>query len=175
MTPSHAGNAEGITQNLAGFFCEHVLSVDIQPNFEGIDVGEDSPYREAEELAADAWNAHRTWFLAGGASQSNRVAIMAVAGRNQGKHIIAQRSAHSSAIGAIVQAQLLPRFMPPSVDEERGINNGVTPQQVRDAVLDARNEGEPPAAVYVISPSYFGAVADVAGLSAVTRELGVPR
>jgi arginine/lysine/ornithine decarboxylase len=33
---------------------------------------------------------------------------------------------------------------------------------------------EPPVAVYIISPSYFGAVADVAGIAEVCHEAGVP-
>jgi lysine decarboxylase len=54
------------------------------------------------------------------------------------------------------------------VDVERGINHGLTPQQL-DAALEATR-----GPVYLVSPSYFGAVADIPALAAVAHSHGVP-
>lgn len=174
MVPAHLGNSEGLSADLVRFVGEDAVALDIPTHIEGIDVGKDSPFNVAERLAADAWHAERTWFISGGASQSNRTAMLALASRRKGDVLIMQRSAHSSAIDGIIQANLRPEFVQPSVDIGRGIHHGVTPEQVRSSILEARERGERVAGVYVISPSYFGAVADIAGIAEQTRELQVP-
>ena len=40
---------------------------------------EPTPFRAAQELAAEAWGAQRTWFLINGASQGNHVALLTLA------------------------------------------------------------------------------------------------
>ena len=48
------------------------LRNDIPSITEGVDIGpEPTPFQQAQELAAEAWGARRTWFLINGASQGN--------------------------------------------------------------------------------------------------------
>ena len=51
---------------------------DIPAGIEGIDVGQDSPFQQAQRLAAEAWGARRSWFLINGASQGNHAACLAL-------------------------------------------------------------------------------------------------
>lgn len=166
-TPGHGGTEEGISADQAEFFGERTLSLDIPPLFDGIDLGVDTPKDEALRLAAEAWGARRTWFLTNGSSQGNRMAALAVG--TVGTGVVTQRSAHSSFIDGIVLAGLNPCFVYPNVDEVNGIAHGVTPDSLRQAI---RNHPEPVAAVYLVTPSYFGAVADVESLAEVAHSAG---
>lgn len=174
MVPGHGATPDGLSADLARFCGEHALAMDIPPLIDGIDVGPDSPFEEATRLAAEAWGARRTWFLANGASQANRMATLAVAGLHTGDTVIAQRSAHSSFTDGVILGDLLPRFVTPSIDGARGINHGVDPHALDEALTRAARDGAAVSAVYVISPSYFGAVADVAALAEVAHRHGAP-
>lgn len=190
MVPSHAGTPEGLSSELADFVGERAVSMDIPQLISGIDVGPESPFAAAERLAADAWGARRSWFLANGSSQGNRLAVLAVAGLDvstpgastpaatpgaaSAPELIAQRSAHSSLSDGLILSGLAPRFVTPSIDHARGINHGLSPAALDEAFAQARLAGRRVCAAQIVSPSYFGAVADVAGLAEVAHRHGVP-
>ncbi|WP_374008347.1 aminotransferase class I/II-fold pyridoxal phosphate-dependent enzyme [Leifsonia sp. LS-T14] len=172
MVPGHGGDELGLSARLAGFLGPRPLELDVPMLVEGIDLGDDSPLSLALELAADAWGARRTWFLTGGASQANRIAALAV--RGLGENILSQRSAHSSFSDGVLSAGLAPSFVMPSLDTIHGVAHGVSPASLREALTAAASAGHPADAVYVVSPSYFGSVADVAGLAQVAHAHGAP-
>lgn len=174
MVPGHAGTPTGLSAALAEFAGDTALAMDIPQLVDGIDVGPESPFVAAERLAADAWGARRTWFLASGSSQGNRVAVIAAAGLGTGDAVVAQRSAHSSLTDGLILSGLAPRFITPSIDHRLGINHGLTPATLDADLERAAATGHRICAAYVISPSYFGAVADVPGLAAVAHAHGVP-
>lgn len=147
------------------------LRWDIPPLVDGIDTEPDggaTALDAARALAADAWGARRTWFLTNGASQGNLTTCVAL--RHRGDHVVVMRTMHSSVTDGMALAGLTPITMMPSVDEVRAMAHGVTPGQ-----LDAALEAHPQAvAAWVVSPSYFGAVSDIAGLAQVAHSHGVP-
>ncbi len=167
--PGHSADSTAAPL-LADFFGDDVLRYDVEPLLDGIDKGSDNPLEQAREAAARAWGARRTWFLTNGASEANRMTALALAAFGTPDEIVvAQRSAHSSFFDGIILGGLDPRFVTPTIDEHHGINHGVTPAAMREAL-----EGVDAKAAYIISPSYFGAVADVEGIAAVCHEAGVP-
>jgi arginine/lysine/ornithine decarboxylase len=172
MVPGHGGDDLGLSARLADFIGTRALQLDVPMLVDGIDLGADSPLAQSLELAADAWGARRTWFLTGGASQANRIAALAV--RGIGTNVLSQRSAHSSFSDGILSAGLAPSFVLPSIDARNGIAHGVSPGALDAALAAAERDGRPAAAVYVVSPSYFGSVSDVAGLARVAHSHGAP-
>ncbi|MBK0418948.1 amino acid decarboxylase [Leucobacter sp. CSA1] len=172
MVPGHGGTDRGISGPLADFIGERALHLDIPMLMDGIDLGPESPLSDSLRLAAEAWGARRTWFLTNGASQANRTA--AIAARGLGEHIVSQRSAHSSFSDGVLLAGLTPSFVLPTVDEHHGMAHGVSPAALDEALTRAEREGRPASAVYIISPSYFGSVSDVRGLSEVAHAHGAP-
>ena len=174
MVPAHGATATGLSEGLAEFAGERAVMMDIPQLIDGIDVGAGSPFLQAEALAADAWSARRTWFLANGSSQGNRMAVMAVAGLEHGQVLVAQRSAHSSLTDGLIFAGLPAAFAQPRVDVERGINHGLTPNMLAGELSALARAGTPAKAAYIISPSYFGAISDIRGLAAVAHGFGVP-
>jgi arginine decarboxylase len=166
--PGHKGGP-GADPGMVEAFGERALSMDIPALTYGIDLGaEPTPFEQAQRLAADAWGARRAWFLINGASQGNLAAGLALA--HHGSEVVVQRNAHSSAIDALVLSGLRPTFAAPEVDAELGIAHCLTARALDDALAAA------PAAVgaWVVSPTYFGAAADVRALAAVAHARGVP-
>lgn len=166
--PGHKGGP-GADPGLVEAIGERALEMDIPALIEGIDAGvEPTPFQQAQALAAEAWDAQRTWFITGGASQCNHVACMALA--HLGREVVVQRNCHSSTIDGLVLSGLRPTFMAPELDEELRIAHTVTPEVLDRALADTPDA----VAALVVSPTYFGAVADVAGQAEVAHARGVP-
>jgi arginine decarboxylase len=166
--PGHKGGP-GADPGLRDAFGEAALALDIPALVEGIDVGPDpTPFQQAQDLAAQAWGARRSWFLVNGASQGNHVALLALA--HAGNEIVVQRNAHSSTIDALVLSGLRPTFVAPELDPELHLAHCPVP----DALDRALGEAPGAVAATVVSPTYFGAVADVAALAEVAHSHGVP-
>ncbi|HWH44138.1 MAG TPA: DegT/DnrJ/EryC1/StrS family aminotransferase [Thermoleophilaceae bacterium] len=166
--PGHKGGP-GADPGLRAAVGDAALALDIPALVHGIDAGvHPTPFERAQSLAAEAWGARRSWFLVNGASQGNHVACLALA--HSGGSVVVQRNVHSSTIDALVLSGLRPRFAAPELDPELLIAHCLTPEALAKA-LDA----EPDAVgALVVSPTYFGAVADVRGLAAVAHARGVP-
>ena len=165
--PGHKGG-EGADPELVAALSEPAFKYDIPAGIEGVDVGPDSPFQRAQRLAAKAWGAQRSWFLISGASQGNHAACLAL--RHAGRGVVAQRNVHSSTVDGIVLAGLEPAFVAPELDAELGIAHCLTPESLSTAL-----EKSPDAvAALTVSPTYFGAVADVRGLAEVAHSHGVP-
>ena len=166
--PGHKGGAAA-DPALVEAMGTSALAIDIPALTWGIDTGpEPTPFALAQDAAAEAWGAARTWFLVNGASQGNHVALLTLA--HAGERIVAQRNAHSSTIDACILAGLTPTWMDPEVDPELGIAHTLAPETLE------RTLSETPGVVgaTIVSPTYFGAVADVTALAEVAHSHGVP-
>jgi len=167
--PGHKGGS-GADPGLRWALGERALLLDVPQDTEGIDVGsEPTPYAQAEELAAAAYGAERSWFLTNGATQGNHALCLALArGGPDGGPVVVQRNAHASVVDGLVLSGGMPAFVAPEVDDELGMAHGVTPEALRAAL--ERCDGA--RAVFVVSPTYYGTVADVAGLAEVAHAAG---
>jgi lysine decarboxylase len=168
QVPGHKGGlgADPAMRELVG---ETGLRNDIPSITEGVDVGpEPTPFQQAQLLAAEAWGARRTWFLINGASQGNHATCMALA--HVGSRVVIQRNVHSSVIDGLVLSGMRPTFVAPELDAELGIAHGLTPQSLAGALEETPDA----VAAMVVSPTYFGACSDVAGLADAAHERGVP-
>jgi arginine decarboxylase len=166
--PGHKGGP-GADPALRYALGDRALAADIPQDIHGVDVGErPTPYERAEALAAEAYGAERTWFLTNGATQGNHALALALA--PLGARVVAQRNSHASLVDGLVLSGGVPAFVAPEYDDELGMAHGVTP-----AALDAALTGAPDArAAFLVSPTYYGMAADVAGLAEVAHRHGVP-
>lgn len=166
--PGHGGGC-GADPALMSALGPSTLSLDVPRDIDGIDLGPGpTPYEQAEQLAADAYGAARTWFLTNGASQGNHAICLALA--PAGAEVLVQRNCHGSVTDGLVLSGGSPRYLVPGYDAERGIATVVTPSQLRTAL-----QAHPRAtAVTIVSPTYFGMVADVAGCARVAHDAGIP-
>src|SRR5919198_2265890 len=140
------------------------LAADVPQDIQGIDLGPSpTPYELAEQLAAEAFGAARSFFLTNGATQGNHALCLALA--PLGRRVVAQRNSHASIVDGLVLSGGVPVFVAPVLDEELGLAHGVTP-----AALDEVLAGAPDVrAAFVVSPTYYGMVADIEGLARVAH------
>jgi arginine decarboxylase len=165
--PAHKGG-EGAPPALTHLLGP-ALALDVPASTRGFDLGDGpTPLRQAEELAAEAWGARRTWFTVNGASEASHAACLALA--HAGRDVIVQRNVHSSTIHGLILSGLRPTFVAPGVDRELGIAHCIT----TDALSEAFERTPSALGAIVVSPSYFGAAADVRGLAEVCHDRGVP-
>ena len=142
---------------------------DIPSVTEGVDIGpEPTPFQQAQLLAAGAWGARRSWFLVNGASQGNHATCMALG--HMGEEVVVQRNVHSSVIDGLVLNGMRPTFVAPELDPDLGIAHGLTPESLAAALDSAPGA----VAAMIVSPTYFGACADVAALADVAHSRGLP-
>ena len=168
QVPGHKGG-RGADPAMLALVGEIGLRNDIPSITEGVDIGpEPTPFQQAQLLAAEAWGAARTWFLMNGASQGNHTTCLALA--HCGNRVVVQRNVHSSVIDGLVLSGMRPTFVAPELDPELGIAHGLTP----DSLAAALDETPDAVAAMVVSPTYFGACADVAALAEVAHGRGVP-
>jgi arginine decarboxylase len=167
--PGHKGGG-GADPGLLSALGPQALLLDVPQDIEGIDLGPSpTPYQRAEQLAADAYGAQHCWFLTNGATQGNHALCLAVAG--PGHRVLVQRNSHASVIDGLVLSGGLPSFVAPEYDSELGMAHGVTPEALEIALARGDQSIE---AVFVVSPTYYGMAADVAGCAEVAHRHGVP-
>jgi arginine decarboxylase len=168
--PGHKGGG-GADPGLRDAFGDAVLRLDVPAGIEGIDAGPEesqTPFQRAQRLAAEAWGARRSWFLVNGGSGGNHAICLALV--HVGERVVVQRNIHSSIIDGLVLSGLRPAFVAPELDPELGVAHCLTPEALDSALGD-----EPDAiAALIVSPTYFGAVADIAALAEVAHARGVP-
>jgi lysine decarboxylase len=166
--PGHAGGP-GADPSLVQALGTSALELDIPALTYGIDAGPTpTPFQLAQQMAAEAWGARRTWFLINGASQGNHAASIALA--QAGEHVVVQRNAHSSAVDGLVLSGMRPTFAAPALDAELGIAHCLEPDELERALSATPNA----IGAIVVSPTYFGAVANVRALAEVAHRFEVP-
>lgn len=106
--------------------------------------------KQAQELAADAFGASKTFFLVGGASAGVIASICAAL--PQGGRLALPRNSHRSSVSALVLSGAEPCWVVPDTVEELGI-----PLPCSAAALDAKGAH----ALLVQSPTYEGLCADL--------------
>jgi len=164
--PGHKGGA-GADPGLRNALGENALAFDVPADMWGIDLGPaPTPAERALRLAAEAYGAGRSWFLTNGATQGNHALCLALA--PLGAPVVVQRNAHASVIDGLVLSGGRPTFVAPEYDEELGMAHGVTP----DALAAALTAAPDARAAFIVSPTYYGMAADVAGCAEVAHAAG---
>lgn len=119
---------------------------------------------EAEELLADLYGADDSFFLVNGTSQGVHGMIMNAC--RPGEEIIIPRNAHKSTIGAIILSGAIPVYVQPEIDYTYGIAMGMPAESVQRAI----RKHPYAAAVFVIHPTYYGAISDLKKLAEIAHE-----
>jgi arginine decarboxylase len=170
VQPFHTpGHIQGSGMDLAfrEFVGDNICAIDLTP-MPGIDdlLQPLESIKEAQELAAAAWGADHTFFLINGSTSGNQCMMMTAV--NPGDKIAVPRNSHKSMLGGLVMSGAEPIYMQPEVDEELHMDHCVTPETVQ-ATIDAHPEL---AAVYIVSPTYYGVAADLASIERIVHDAG---
>ncbi|MBV9271843.1 MAG: aminotransferase class I/II-fold pyridoxal phosphate-dependent enzyme [Candidatus Eremiobacteraeota bacterium] len=159
VVPFHTpGHKQGIGMDRAfrEFVGDNICSIDLTP-MPGIDdlLQPTESIKEAQELAAEAYGADRTYFLINGSTSGNQCMMMTAV--NPGERIAVPRNAHKSMLGGLVMSGASPVYMQPEVDEALHMDNSVTPETVQHTL----EENPDVKAVYLVTPTYYGVAADL--------------
>jgi arginine decarboxylase len=111
--------------------------------------------KEAEELAAKAFGADKTFFLVNGSTCGIIAAIMSVC--TGGKKIIVGRDSHRSVVSGLILSGAEPVFVYPEYNPEFGISGAITPESIEKALCEYPDA----AAVLITRPNYYGICSDI--------------
>ncbi|MBD2088007.1 aminotransferase class I/II-fold pyridoxal phosphate-dependent enzyme [Trichocoleus sp. ST-U3] len=167
-TPGHK-RGQGISQRLADLLGTAVFPADL-PELPELDnlFAPEGVIQEAQELAAAAFGAERTWFLVNGSTCGLMAAILATC--SEGDKIILPRNIHSSAIHGLILSGAIPIFVNPEYDLELNIAHSITSSGVADALKqhpDAK-------AVMMVYPTYYGVCGDIRAIAQIAHQHGIP-
>lgn len=124
------------------------------------------PLQQAQELAAQLFGARSTFFLVNGVTVGILAAHLYYGGK--GKQVLLPRDAHRSHYGGLILAGSSPVYLP--VERQGGISANVSVKAVAKALES--NPGA--AALFVTSPGYHGACADLVALRELTAARDIP-
>jgi len=170
VIPFHTpGHKQGIGMDRAfrEFVGDNICSIDLTP-MPGIDdlLQPTESIKEAQELAAEAYGAERTYFLINGSTSGNQCMMMTAV--NPGERIAVPRNAHKSMLGGLVMSGASPVYMQPEVDEALHMDNCVTPETVQRTL----DENPDIKAVYMVTPTYYGVAADLESIEKIVHDAG---
>ncbi|MEK3886349.1 aminotransferase class I/II-fold pyridoxal phosphate-dependent enzyme [Bacillus sp. FSL K6-3431] len=136
---------------LAAFLGEQCLSVDVN-SMKPLDnlCHPVSVIREAENLAAQAFEAKHAFFMVNGTTSAVQAMVMTAC--KAGDKIIMPRNVHRSAINALIISGAVPVYVNPGVNSELGIPLGMSVKDVEQAIQknpDAK-------AILINNPTYYG-------------------
>lgn len=167
-TPGHKRGI-GISQPLRELLGSSVFKADLTELAELDNLfAPEGVIKEAQELAAAAFGAERTWFLINGSTAGVMAAILATCGT--GDKIILPRNVHSSAIAGLVLSGAMPIFVNPEYDRNLDIAHSITPE----AVANALKKHPDAKAVMIVYPTYFGVCGDVEAIANIAHQHNIP-
>lgn len=161
--PGHKKNKGlgGIYSNeLMAFDANSTKELDMLSNPSGV-------IAEAEALLADAFNVDYAFMLVNGSTFGVLTMIMSTVGPKE--KIIMPRNIHKSAINGVILSGAIPIFIDPEIDFEYGIANAITFNSVKKAI----KEHPDVKALFLINPTYFGAVPDLKAIISLCRRKNI--
>jgi arginine decarboxylase len=166
-TPGHK-RGQGISDALRSLIGSLALQADL-PELPDLDnlFAPQGVIQSAQVLAAVAFGADRTWFLANGSTAGVIAAILAIC--VPGDTMILPRNVHQSVISGLILAGVNPVFVLPDYDRDLDIAHGVSVTTIAQALQkhpDAK-------AVLIVSPTYYGVCCDVAEIAQLTHQYNI--
>lgn len=126
-----------------------------------------SVIREAEELAAEAFQAAQAFFMVGGTTSAVQAMILSVVKR--GDKIILPRNVHRSVINAMILCGAIPVYVNPDMDKQLGIPLGMKISRLEETIA-AHPEAK---AVLVNNPTYYGICSDIRHIVKIAHARGM--
>jgi len=154
-TPGHK-SGKGISTRFRKFVGPKIFSIDLTTLDEVDSLHKPKGViKEAQELAAKAYGADRSYFLVNGTTGGNHAMILATC--DPGDKVLVARNAHKSVLAALILSGAQPIFFPSQLTEHLRITMNVTFEETRQAI-DNHPEAK---VIYLTSPNYYGICADL--------------
>lgn len=153
---------------LVEYFGEACVSIDVN-SMKPLDnlIHPVSVIKDAETLAAQAFQAKNAFFMVGGTSSSVQAMVMAAC--REGEKIILPRNVHRSAINALILTGAVPVYVDPGTHQALGIPLAMSPEDVQKAI----QEHPDAKAVLVNNPTYYGVCTDLKKIVDIAHKAGM--
>lgn len=166
--PGHK-QGRGISPILSKFLGKEIFRADL-PELPELDnlFAPSGVIAAAQQLAAEAFGARKTWFLVNGSTCGVIAAILATC--QSGDKIILPRNIHQSAIAGLILTGAIPIFLQPEYNPNLDLVTTITPETVAKALQkhpDAK-------AVMVVYPTYQGICTDLQRIAEITHNYNLP-
>ncbi|HHY76285.1 MAG TPA: aminotransferase class I/II-fold pyridoxal phosphate-dependent enzyme [Firmicutes bacterium] len=165
--PGHRGG-RGAEPGIIALLSRHAFEADVTgvPGMDDLHEPQGC-IREAQELAARAFGADRTFFSVGGTTGAIQAMVLGTVG--DGEKIVIPRNIHKSILGAIILSGAIPVFAQTDYDPYLGIFKGINAASLKECV-----ERNPDAkAALLVNPTYYGSSVDLAPVAEYLHERGV--
>ncbi len=126
------------------------------------------PIKEAQELAAQAFGAKRTFFLLNGSTIGNLAIAMGLT--KKGQKVIVNRNCHRSILTGLIISGADPLWILPEKFDDWGLWGNINPESI-EKLLKENNDVS---MVWITNPTYEGVVSDVKAISAICKKYNVP-
>ena len=144
-TPGHSGgdslkNSPWVS-DFYRFLGEHIYNADLSVSVQVLDslLEPHSVIQEAQDLAARAFGAQKTFFATNGTSTANKIILQSLL--HPGDKILLDRGSHKSAHHGIILCGAMPVYLPSSLQVDYGLYGPVARQTILDTIdahLDAK-------------------------------------
>lgn len=167
-TPGHK-KGRGISQPLKELMGEKVFLGDL-PELPELDnlFAPEGVIKQAQILAASAFGAEETHFLANGSTSGIIASILATCGETD--KIILPRNIHQSAIFGLILSGAIPIFLNPEYNSDFDLCYSLSSRQIEEALANNDNVK----AVMVVSPTYHGICANLTEIAHVSHHYNIP-
>ena len=167
--PGHT-KGQAVYKDFKKLIGEKALSVDTTDEFDNLGTLHPAtgPIAEAQELAAEAFGAQKTFFLLNGSTAGNMAIGMSLT--KAGQKVIINRNCHRSALTGLMISGAEPIWICPNRIEDWSIWGNIDAQTIEKHLQENDNVG----LVWITNPTYEGVVSDIKSISKVCRKYGIP-
>ncbi len=126
------------------------------------------PIKEAEELAAKAFGAKRTFFLINGSTIGNLAIAMGLT--RKGQKVIVNRNCHRSILTGLIISGAEPLWIVPEKLSDWGLWGNIEAKDI-ETLLENNDDVS---AVWITNPTYEGVVSDIESIAKICKKFDVP-
>ncbi|HSB34009.1 MAG TPA: aminotransferase class I/II-fold pyridoxal phosphate-dependent enzyme [Nitrospirota bacterium] len=166
-TPGHK-SGKGISTRFRKFVGPRIFSIDLT-TLDEVDSLQNPTgvIKEAQELAARAAGADRSYFLVNGTTVGNHAMVASSTG--PGDKVLIARNCHRSVLTGLIMSGAQPVFFQPAFDRDLKLTLNV-PFETAKAAIDANLGAR---ALLLTSPNYYGLCADIERIIPYARDKGL--
>lgn len=167
--PGHT-KGKGIYPKFKKLIGKKAISIDTTDEFDNLGTLHPAtgPIKEAQEKAAEAFGAKKTFFLLNGSTVGNLALAMSLT--KKGKKVIVNRNCHRSILTGMIITGAQPIWLVPERLDEWGLWGTVCADDVEKLL----KENDDVSLVWITNPTYEGIVSDVGAISKVCKKYKVP-
>ena len=167
--PGHT-KGKGVLKDFKNLIGEKALNIDTTDEFDNLGTLHPAtgPIKEAQELAAEAFGAKKTFFLLNGSTAGNLALAMALT--KKGQKIIVNRNCHRSILTGLMISGAEPIWVCPEKIENWSVWGNINAGKIEELLENNKDVSM----VWITNPTYEGVVSDIKSISKVCKKYGVP-